>query len=202
MSTPATRPLTVVTPETATAFIATIAARIKDFKIAAISSTTDTKEAQPQRNNVSRHADRPQRPQRNTPSRQHNVQVTEVNSDTDDSEDDVEEVILGNNMDLAQQDSGEEESLDINTAQKASKVPARENMLMIIHGALDSTSVRILIDSGTSNLLGRPGLAKTVIRSKEVQAEGFDGHCSGIKKGETFKWKEGLCLLRSQDQVW
>ncbi|RHZ29397.1 hypothetical protein DYB31_013969 [Aphanomyces astaci] len=45
MSAPTTRPLTVVTPETAISFIATIAARIKDFKIAAISSTTDTKEA-------------------------------------------------------------------------------------------------------------------------------------------------------------
>ncbi|RHY99228.1 hypothetical protein DYB35_013618, partial [Aphanomyces astaci] len=120
------------------------------------------------------------RPQRNTPSRQHNAQVTEVNSDTEDSEDDVEEVILGNNMGLAQQDSAEEESLNINTAQQA--VPAQENKLMIVHGALDSTSVRILIDSGASNLLCRPGLAKTVIRSKEVQAEGFDGHCSGIKK--------------------
>ncbi|RHZ21177.1 hypothetical protein DYB37_012703 [Aphanomyces astaci] len=137
-------------------------------------------QAQPQRNNISRHANRPQRPQRNTPSRQHNAQVTEVNSDTEDSEDDVEEVILGNNMGLAQQDSAEEESLNINTAQQA--VPAQENKLMIVHGALDSTSVRILIDSGASNLLCRPGLAKTVIRSKEVQAEGFDGHCSGIKK--------------------
>ncbi|KAF0756684.1 hypothetical protein AaE_004532 [Aphanomyces astaci] len=97
-----------------------------------------------------------------TPSRQHNAQVTEVNSDTEDSEDDVEEVILGNNMGLAQQDSAEEESLNINTTQQA--VPAQENKLMIVHGALDSTS------------------DKTVIRSKEVQAEGFDGHCSGIKK--------------------
>ncbi|ETV64573.1 hypothetical protein H257_18540 [Aphanomyces astaci] len=123
-------------------------------------------QAQPQRNNISRHANRPQRPQRNTPSRQHNAQVTEVNSDTEDSEDDVEEVILGNNMGLAQQDSAEEESLNINTAQQA--VSAQENKLMIVHGALDSTSVRILIDSGASNLLCRPGLATTVIRSKEV----------------------------------
>ncbi|ETV66227.1 hypothetical protein H257_17269 [Aphanomyces astaci] len=136
-------------------------------------------QAQPQRNNISRHANRPQRPQRNTPSRQHNAQVTEVNSDTEDSEDDVEEVILGNNMGLAQQDSAEE-SLNINTAQQA--VPAQENKLMIVHGALDNTSVRILIDSIASNLLCRPGLAKTVIRSEEVQAEGLDGHCSGIKK--------------------
>ncbi|KAF0775983.1 hypothetical protein AaE_000317 [Aphanomyces astaci] len=83
-------------------------------------------------------------------------------------------------MGLAQQDSAEEESLNINTTQQA--VPAQENKLMIVPGALDSTSVRILIDSGASNLLCRPGLAKTVIRSKEVQAEGFDGHCSGIKK--------------------
>ncbi|RLO12844.1 hypothetical protein DYB28_014390, partial [Aphanomyces astaci] len=117
-----------------------------------------------------------------TPSRQQNAQVTKVNSNTEDSEDDVEEVILGNNMDLAQQDSAEEESLNINTAQQASQVPTHENKLMIVHGALDSASVRILIDSGASNLLCRPGLAKTVIRSKEVQAEGFDGHCSGIKK--------------------
>ncbi|RLN89293.1 hypothetical protein DYB28_013290 [Aphanomyces astaci] len=86
-------------------------------------------QAQPQRNNNSRHANRPQRPQRNTPSRQHNAQVTEVNSDTEDSEDDVEEVILGNNMGLAQQDSAEEESLNINTTQQA--VPAQENKLMI-----------------------------------------------------------------------
>ncbi|RLO01181.1 hypothetical protein DYB28_016134 [Aphanomyces astaci] len=92
-------------------------------------------QAQPQRNNISRHANRPQRPQRNTPSRQHNAQVTEVNSDTEDSEDDVEEVILGNNMGLAQQDSAEEESLNINTAQQA--VPAQENKLMIVHGTLD-----------------------------------------------------------------
>ncbi|ETV78689.1 hypothetical protein H257_07543 [Aphanomyces astaci] len=140
-------------------------------------------QAQPQRNNISRHANRPQRPQRNTPSRQHNAQLTEVHSDTEDSDDDVEEVILGNNMDLAQQDSGEEESLNISTTQQASKVPARENKLMIVHGALDSPSVRILIDSlGASKLLCRPGLAKTVIRSKEVRAEGFDGHCSGTKK--------------------
>ncbi|ETV73096.1 hypothetical protein H257_11920 [Aphanomyces astaci] len=137
-------------------------------------------QAQPQRNNNSRHANRPQRAQCNKPSRQHNTQVTKVNSDTEGSEDDVEEVILGNNMGLAQQDSAEEESLNINTAQQA--VPAQENKLMIVHGALDSTSVRILIDSGASNLLCRPGLVKTVIRSKEVQAEGFDGHCSGIKK--------------------
>ncbi|KAF0747206.1 hypothetical protein AaE_007818 [Aphanomyces astaci] len=128
----------------------------------------------PQFNNNSRHANQPQRPQRNTPSRQQNAQVTEVNSNTEDSEDDVEEVILGNNMDLAQQDSAEEESLNINTAQQASQVPTHENKLMIVHGALDSASVRILIDSGASNLLCRPGLAKTVIRSKEVQAEGFD----------------------------
>ncbi|KAF0714273.1 hypothetical protein AaE_011620 [Aphanomyces astaci] len=65
-------------------------------------------------------------------------------------------------MGLAQQDSAEEESLNINTTQQA--VPAQENKLMIVHGALDSTS------------------DKTVIRSKEVQAEGFDGHCSGIKR--------------------
>ncbi|KAF0749073.1 hypothetical protein AaE_007148, partial [Aphanomyces astaci] len=70
----------------------------------------------------------------------------------------------------------------INTVQQASQVPTRENKLMIVHGALNSASVRILIDSGASNLLCRPGLAKTVIHSKEVQAEGFDGHCSGIKK--------------------
>ncbi|RLO03242.1 hypothetical protein DYB28_013122, partial [Aphanomyces astaci] len=133
-------------------------------------------QAQPQRNNNSRHANRPQRPQRNTPSRQHNAQVTEVNSDTEDSENDVEEVTLGNNMDLAQQDSAEEESLNINTAQQASQVTMRENKLMIVHGALDSASVRILIDSGASNLLCRPGLAKTVVRSKEVQGEGFAGH--------------------------
>ncbi|KAF0715716.1 Aste57867_3231 [Aphanomyces stellatus] len=37
---------------------------------------------------------------------------------------------------------------------------------------IDGKSVRILIDCGASNLLCRPGLAKKVIRSKEVLAEG------------------------------
>ncbi|RLO04137.1 hypothetical protein DYB28_005803 [Aphanomyces astaci] len=108
--------------------------------------------------------------------RQHNAQVTEVNSDTEDSEDDVEEVILGNNMGPAQQDSAEEEPLNINTTQQASQVPTRENKVMIVLGALNSTSVC------ASNLFCRPGLDKTVVRSKAVQVEGFDGHCSGIKK--------------------
>ncbi|KAF0716984.1 Aste57867_2559 [Aphanomyces stellatus] len=40
--------------------------------------------------------------QRNAPSRQHNAQVNEVASDTEYSEDDVVEMILGNNMDLAE----------------------------------------------------------------------------------------------------
>ncbi|KAF0706182.1 hypothetical protein As57867_006777, partial [Aphanomyces stellatus] len=148
--------------------------------------------------------------QRNTPSRQYNAQVNEVGSESDDSEDDVEEMILGNNMNLAEHSEDDfvfhrtaiglidapadwvtavtplvvvnADSMEINAAQNAVKAAAPENKLMIVQGAIDGKSVRILIDCGASNLLCRPGLAKKVIRSKEVQAEGFDGHCSGIKK--------------------
>ncbi|KAF0696509.1 Aste57867_12747 [Aphanomyces stellatus] len=74
------------------------------------------------------------------------------------------------------------DSMEINAAQHAIKAAAPENKLMIVQGAIDGKSVRILIDCGASNLLCRPGLAKKVIRSKEVQAEGFDRHFSGIKK--------------------
>ncbi|KAF0715000.1 hypothetical protein As57867_003600, partial [Aphanomyces stellatus] len=74
------------------------------------------------------------------------------------------------------------DSMEINAAQHTDKADAPENKLMIVQGAIDGKSVRIWIDCGVSNLLCRPGLAKKVIRSKEIQAEGFDGHCSGIKK--------------------
>ncbi|KAF0703198.1 Aste57867_7676 [Aphanomyces stellatus] len=50
---------------------------------------------------IRRH-NQPSRIQRNTPSRQHNAQVNEVGSESDGSEDDVEEMILGNNMNLAE----------------------------------------------------------------------------------------------------
>ena len=140
------------------------------------------------------------------PNRQHNAEVIEVGSNTDDSEVDIEEMIMGNTMKLSEasrqkivfqynpigiSDASEGwfdaltqrvhpviDEFEINETEQVTD----ENKLIIVPGFVDNKQVRVLIDCGASNMLCHPDLANKVIRSKEVQAEGFDRHCSGIQK--------------------
>jgi hypothetical protein len=77
-----------------------------------------------------------------------------------------------------EEDYEEIEVFETNAVRESKAKRSDVNALMKVNGTLCGKSVRILVDSGATNIMCRPGLGKNIVCTKEVSVEGFDGYTS------------------------
>jgi hypothetical protein len=98
----------------------------------------------------------------------------------DNRRNDSRKPIRQNNARIEEIEDDEDEEIEVfetNTVRESSRASKGDaNALMTKTGTLCGKSVRILVDSGATNIMCRPGLGKNVLREKEVSVEGFDGY--------------------------
>uniref|UniRef100_A0AAV1TGI5 CCHC-type domain-containing protein n=1 Tax=Peronospora matthiolae TaxID=2874970 RepID=A0AAV1TGI5_9STRA len=109
---------------------------------------------------------------RNYQHQVHRQHVNNVDSREDDQDTSVYDRVTINKVEV-QKDS-EVPFIDIHSSSSGADIPAKSRLL-VRDGVIGYKPVKILIDSGASTNLIKPGLASTVLSEQMVQARRFDG---------------------------